>query len=479
MQAVRFLVILVLLFSGTPAMGQSAGPESTQPNILFIAVDDLKPLTGSYGDTVVITPSLDALAENSTVFHRAYVQYPVCGPSRTSMLTGLRPETNGVLDLKTRMRDINPDIITMPQLFKNAGYETAAVGKVFDPRNVDSRQVDDPASWTIPFKAVSGEVDNRTEPNFVAKSIDARSELFIDGQINKRGIALLQRMAGQDKPFFLGVGYKKPHLPFVVPKRFFDLYDRDTFELAPFQSAPAGSDASFVLSGNTELRTYWPAPSGAEEPGPYGDDITSEQQRELLHGYHAAVSFIDSLVGELLAALDETGEADNTIVVVWGDHGFHLGDHGVWGKHTTMEQAARHPLMIRVPGIDGGASDSLVEALDLFPTLAELAGLSVPDGLQGRSLVPILEDEHADIRDAAITQYRRKGAYGYSMRTQRYRYTEWVSATGKIVYRDLYDLVADPGETVNIAGRDENAALVAELASQLRTNGDGLLRLQP
>jgi arylsulfatase A-like enzyme len=479
MQNIRFLAAVVLLSIGFSVPAAPAAAEDQRPNILFIAVDDLKPLTGAYGDPVAITPSLDTLAEQSTVFHRAYVQYPVCGPSRTSMLTGLRPETNGVLDLKTRMRDVHPDIVTMPQLFKNAGYETAAVGKIFDPRNVDSRQDDDPASWSIPFKMVSGKVDNRTEPNFVAKSIDARSDQFIDGRINNRGIELLRRMAAGDKPFFLGVGYKKPHLPFIVPKRFFDLYERDSFDLAPFQSAPEHSDASYVLSGNNELRTYWPAPSGSAEAGPYGDAITEPQQRELLHGYYAAVSFIDSLVAELLAALEETGKSDNTIIVLWGDHGFHLGDHSVWGKHTTMEQAARHPLMIRAPGMPAGAADALVEALDIFPTLIELAGLTPPSGLQGKSLAPILVDKTTVIKDAAITQYRRKGAFGYSMRTDRYRYTEWVSPTGEVAYRDLYDLAEDPGETVNIADRDESAELVDDLARQLRANGNGLLWLQP
>jgi arylsulfatase A-like enzyme len=205
--------------------------------------------------------------------------------------------------------------------------------------------------------------------------------------------------------------------------------------------------------------------------------LTDEQQRELLHGYHASVSFIDSLLAELLEELEKTGQADNTIIVLWGDHGWHLGDHGMWGKHTTMEQANRVPMLIRVPGKAGAFADTLVELMDLFPTLADLAGLKAPDDLQGKSLVPVLEDATTDLGDVAISQYKRKGAYGYSMRTPRYRYTEWVMPDGRVAYRDLYDMQSDPGETENIANRPENAALLDSLAALLRENGAGLKRL--
>lgn len=446
------------------------------PNILFIAIDDLRPMGAAFDDTRALTPSIDALAAESTVFQRAYVQYPVCGPSRSSMLTGLRPESSGVLDLKTRLRDIHPDIITLPQFFKNQGYATAAVGKIFDPRNVDSRQDDDPASWTIPFKSVSGKVDRKGKPNFAAIAIDARNEDFVDGRIHERGKKLLRRMANDKKPFFLGVGYKKPHLPFTVPKRFYDLYDRDSLELEPFQEAPGRSDPAYILSGNNELKSYVPRPASADEPDAYGDELTTAQQQELLHGYFAAVSFIDELVGNLLEELEASGEADNTIVVFWGDHGFHLGDHGVWGKHTTMEQAARHPLMIHVPGQEGTINKDIVEALDLYPTLLDLTGNRIPEYLQGRSLATLLEKPTIDESSTAITMYRRLGAYGYSLRTDRYRYTEWVAPDGSVKYRDLYDMQHDPGERVNIAADPESAALLESLAALLREH-EGLGRL--
>ena len=470
------ILLAAILCSVLCTTACAAEPETSQrPNILFIAVDDLRPMGSAFGDERARTPNIDALASGASVFTRAYVQYPVCGPSRASMLTGLRPESSGVLDLKTRLRDVHPDIITLPQYFRINGYTTAAVGKVFDPRSVDSRQKDDPASWSIPFKNVSGIVDAIGDKRYAAVSIEARNEDFIDGQINERGKKLLREMAAREEPFFLGVGYKKPHLPFTVPKRFYDLFDRSSLELETFQAAPAGSNARYILSGNNELKSYFPQPVAATEPTEYGDVLTTAQQHELLHGYFAAVSFIDHLVGELLAELDATGEADNTIIVFWGDHGFHLGDHGVWGKHTTMEQAARHPLMIRVPGRDGASVQTVVEALDIYPTLLELAGFGPPVELQGKSLVPLLQG--GDEGGTAITMYRRHGAYGYSLRTDRYRYTEWVKPDGSVAYRDLYDMHDDPGEERNIAGDPELADELDSLAAILRGHGEGLLRL--
>ena len=469
-----FIVVACLL----PTIHACAAPTelTAKPNILFIAIDDLRPMGAAFGDTRALTPNIDTLAARSSVFQRAFVQYPVCGPSRSSMLTGLRPESSGVLDLKTRLRDIHPDIITLPQFFRIHGYETAAVGKIFDPRNVDSRQDDDPASWTIPFRNVSGKVDKKGTPNYAAIPVDARNEEFVDGQIHERGKKLLQQMAGDDQPFFLGVGYKKPHLPFTVPKRFYDLFDRGNLELAPFQQAPASSDPRFILSGNNELKSYVPRPASNDEPDHYGDELTAAQQRELLHGYFAAVSFIDELVGDLLGELEAVGAADNTIVVLWGDHGFHLGDHGVWGKHTTMEQAARHPLMIRVPGKDGAVNTDIVEALDIYPTLLDLTGNEIPAYLQGRSLVGLLEEPTTDESSTAITMYRRLGSYGYSLRTDRYRYTEWIAPDGSVRYQDLYDMRYDPGERTNIASDPDNAALLESLAALLRQH-EGLERL--
>lgn len=472
----RLLTVLLLAAPFQVLAGTATG--EARPNILFIAVDDLKPLTGWYGSETVKTPAFDRLASQSTVFTAAYTQYPVCGPSRASLLTGLRPESSGVMDLKTRMRDIHPNILTLPQFFRNNGYQTAAAGKVFDPRNVDSRDDDDPVSWTIPYKQSLHDADRKPEDNFAVRSIDAPPERFIDGAINARGIELMREMAGRSEPFFLAVGYKKPHLPFTVPSRFFELYDREAFGLEAWQTAPQGSDASFILMGNNEMRSYLPSPGPDGKVVEYSaEGMTEAQQRELIHGYHAAVSFIDHLLAELLAELEATGQADNTIIVLWGDHGFHLGDHGMWGKHTTMEQANRVPLMIHVPGTEGAYTSTLTELMDLFPTLAELTGLEAPGNLQGKSLVPVLQDASFDFGDVAISQYKRKGAYGYSMRTDRYRYTEWIMGDGQVAYRDLYDMQDDPGETRNIGDLPENAELMTSLAVLLREHGAGMDRL--
>ena len=473
------LIAILSLFLALAPQSLPAGESAARPNVLFIAVDDLKPLTGWYGSGTVITPALDRLAESSTVFTRAYTQFPVCGPSRASLLTSKRPEVSGVMDLKTRMRDIHPEILTLPQYFRENGYQTAAAGKVFDPRNVDSRDADDPASWSIPYKQSLHDVDRPLDVKYAVRPIDAPSERFIDGAINARGIALMEELAADERPFFLAVGYKKPHLPFTVPKVFFDLYERDEFGLEPWQEAPTGGDASFLLWNSNELRSYIPTPGPDGEVKPYPEGrLPDQQQLELLHGYYAAVSFIDSLLAELLAALEATGQADNTIVVLWGDHGWHLGDHGLWGKHTTMEQANRVPLIIHAPGKTAGNAATPVELMDLFPTLVELAGLEQPPGLMGKSLVPALDDPGTDFGVPAISQYKRKGAFGYSMRTPRYRYTEWVMPDGRVVYRDLYDLQEDPGETLNIGNLPGNAALMDELAALLRENGAGLKRLE-
>ncbi len=446
-------------------------------NILFIAVDDLKPLLGSYGNSQVISPNIDGLASQSTLFSKAYAQYPVCGPSRMSLMTGQHPETNGIMNLKDKIRDVNPDVLTLPQHFKNHGYQTAAVGKIFDPRNVESRESDDPQSWTIAYKKPVSNINEKDKR--AVKSVDAEETLFVDGNINQRGKALLKQMAKDEKPFFLAVGYKKPHLPFVAPKKYFDLYDREKLSLASHQQAPTNSNIDYLFHKNNELRGYKPTPKAGGKIVPYPKGAISEQhQKELLHGYYASVSFIDSLVGDLLAELEATGQADNTIVVLWGDHGFHLGDHGLWGKHTTMEQANHVPLIIKLPGSNSRQFHQPVELLDIFPTLTEAAGLTMPKNLQGNSLVSIVKGAPDSNSRVAISQYKRKGAYGYSMRTDQYRYTEWLTANGKVVYRDLYDLDNDPLETKNIIEAKQHVELVKQLHSMLKINGEGLNRLK-
>ncbi|WOH39437.1 sulfatase [Thalassotalea fonticola] len=454
-----------------------AAENNKQPNVLFIAVDDLKPLIGAYGNDKIITPNIDAIAAQGTLFSNAYSQWPVCGPSRMSLLTGLRPEVNGIMNLKDKIRNVNPDVVTLPQLFKQNGYETAAVGKIFDPRNVESRAKDDPVSWSIAYKAPTSFVKGKKK--LAVEIIDAPEHKFVDGNINERGKALLQQMGKSDKPFFLALGYKRPHLPFSVPKTYFDLYERNTFSLAPFQQAPTNSKAKYILNNNGEMLTYKPTPKLGEKIKPYSKKgFTEEQQRELIHGYYAAVSFVDNLVGELIFELEKTGKADNTIIVLWGDHGFHLGDHGLWGKHTTMEQANHVPLIIKVPGKKASVYQQPVGLMDIFPTLTDLAAIKTPEGLQGDSLVSAINQQSDSKQPVAISQYKRVGAFGYSMRTEKYRYTEWLSKSKKVVYKDLYDMEKDPGETVNVIDDENYKEVVVELAALLRANGQGLKRLK-
>lgn len=464
------------LFLALTAINISAAQLKT-PNILFIAVDDLKPLIQSFGTASVLTPNIDKLAQQGTVFSKAYAQYPVCGPSRMSVLTGLRPESNGIMNLKDKIRDVNPNVLTLPQHFKNNGYETAAVGKIFDPRNTTSREKEEVMSWSIPYQRPISGVKGKT--HLAVESVEADISKFVDGGILKRGKKLLQQMAEKDKPFFLAVGFKKPHLPFVAPKQFFDLYDREDFDLAVFQKAPEKGDAEFLFHKNQELRKYKPTPNTGSKMKPYPKGkLSSAHQKELLHGYFASVSFIDSLVGDLLAELEKTGQAENTIVVFWGDHGFHLGDHGLWGKHTTMEQANHVPLIIKIPGNKARRYNGPVELLDIFPSLTEVAGLDTPKNLQGISLVSLVNGKQESLDKVAISQYKRKGAYGYSMRTGQYRYTQWLSKSGKLLYSDLYDLDNDPLETINIINTSTGKSLDVELSQLLKANSAGLKRLE-
>lgn len=465
---------LSLLLGATNAMANNNDVES-KPNILFVAVDDLTTALGSYGNNEVLTPNVDHLATQGTLFTKAYAQFPVCGPSRVSVFTGQRPETNGIVNMITKMRVVRPDIITLPEYLKSHGYITAAAGKVFDLRNVDSRKGGDAPSWSIPFQVAPKIYEGKER--YAVKAIDKPNSSFSDGKINQRAKMLLNKMAKKEEPFFLAVGYKKPHLPFVAPKKFFDLYDPEQLTLANFQGLPLNANEKYLLSNSHELRTYFPdfKSKGNKKPYPKGS-ISEAHQRELMHGYYASVSYVDHMLGELLAELDKLDKRDNTIIVLWSDHGFHLGDHGTWGKHTTMEQANRVPLIISLPKQPKKTYTKPVELMDLFPTLLDLANIPTLSQLQGDSLVGILLGNKI-VNKVAISQFIRKGAYGYTMRTERYRYTEWINKKNKLIYRDLYDLETDPLEKVNIATLIKHQDLVQELSNTLSENSEGLLRL--
>lgn len=448
--------------------------ERRPPNVLFIAADDLRVELGCYGDTVVQSPNIDRLAREGMRFSRAYCQQPLCNPSRASILTGMRPTTLGICDLHTNVRVARPDVVTLPQLFTNAGWHSRDIGKIFH----NSHQPDhpgDPASWSAPeYMHYGGHgddvatIDGEVPPNMSAvprtEMRDVPDNAYFDGRIADEAVRTLREL--KDEPFFLAVGFWKPHLPFNAPKKYWDLYDPADVALPANPDAPLGCPPIALHDGIELMRTF---------PGGLADDET----RTLRHGYYAAVSYMDAQVGRLLDELDALDLDDSTIVVLWSDHGFHLGEHDLWCKNSDFELDARVPLLIRVPGQDtaGEASNALVELVDVYPTLAELCGLRPPDVLEGTSLVPVLENAHATVKDAAFTQTprpatRKKGvpptAMGCSMRTDRFRYTEWRDeATGGTLARELYDHDRDPRETVNVVDAPEFAADVRELAAAL------------
>lgn len=463
-------------------LGAAHADTPKKRNVLFLAVDDLKPALACAGDPHAKTPNLDRLAARGTVFTRAYCQQAVCSPSRSSLLTGRRPDTTRVYDLVTHFRKALPDVVTLPQHFKNNGYYAHGVGKIYHGG------YDDPPSWSVPWEGTKGRnfgpegqkvlaglkakaraagEDETKVRGLPFEAPDVADNYLNDGWTADRAIAILKSRAGRAEPFFLAVGFAKPHLPFVAPKKYWDLYDPATLPVAgpavPPQDAPR-----FAPQFGGELRQYHDIPKTGAVP--------QETARRLVHGYYAAVSYMDAQVGRVLDALKEQGLADDTVVILWGDHGWHLGDHGMWCKHTNYEQATRAALVMSVPGqkAAGQRTDALVEFVDIAPTLAEACGLPKLDGVEGYSFAPLLDDPKRPWKAAAFSQYPRGGGpgvgplMGYAIRTDRYRYVEWRRRDGgQVVARELYDHQNDPAEDRNVAGQAENRAVVERLAKQL------------
>jgi arylsulfatase A-like enzyme/lysophospholipase L1-like esterase len=490
-------------------MGPIVNPP--KPNVLFIAIDDINPILGSFGNTLIQTPNMDRLAARGMLFKNAHCQWAVCGPSRASLMTGLMPEQTGVMGfIKMRGMSANgvrdnsrgvTNIVTIPQYFISHGYETAAVGKINDNRcvgsinpdgtiNEDGSSVDDPPSWSYGFINTSGvgstsaiRTTDGQSVKLAAESVDQPASSFTDGVAATLGLARLKVLAAGNKPFFLGVGFKKPHLPFLAPKSSWDLYAHDDFTPHPFQTAMLNV-TPYTFNNITELRTSYYLEldgNGKALPLTYGI-LPDDQQKTLLHGYYACISHVDEQVGRLLDELDALGLTSNTIVVLWGDHGFHLGDHNEWGKHTNLEQATRVPFIISAPGYSGGLKTRApVGLLDIFPTLCELAGLPEPvqppnsvdlsnRPLAGRSLVPILGNPDARVQTGIMNHYG-SGTYGYAYRTERYRFTEWIDSSNVVQARELYDYETDPMETVNLAVYPEYEALMYQFSVASRSAG--------
>ncbi len=481
--------ILVLLLACV--LSNNAVSATEKPNVLFIAVDDLRPELGCYGVKEIQTPAIDVLAASGVTFHRAYCQLAVCNPSRVSIMTGLRPDSTRVWDLVTRFRETVPDVVTLPQQFKKHGYYAVSYGKIFHNPWPDNESWSEPHHWPrnsslwsdeakarlAGFKQkmrAEGKSDNAINRmrGPATEIVDLPDEQHIDGAIAEQALAAMRKLAKQDQPFFLAAGFVRPHLPFVAPRKYWELYDADTIPVAANPFLPKQSPR-FAMNTMYELRDYIDF-YGTPTPGQ--GSLTEAQQRRLKHGYYASVSFVDSLVGRLLAELETLGLADDTIVVLWGDHGWKLGEHNSWCKQTNYEIDARVPLIIRAPKAKGNgkASDALVEFIDVYPTLCDLAGIPLPMHLQGRSMSPLLSNPDQGFKQAAFSQFRRQDGkvplMGYAMRTDRYRYIEWQDRrNGEVVATELYDHEGDPGENTNIARATENRERITELSRQMWT----------
>lgn len=475
-----FALSTAVVFQSATASQQSA----VRPNILLITVDDLKPDLGCYGNRFVKTPNIDRLAGQGTVFLNNYCQQAVCAPSRMSMFTGLRPDSTRVTDLQTDLRTVLPNALTLQEYFKNNGYETMGCGKV-----MHGSKDEDPPSWSVPFmhdedlpyvygrpvpadlqyqspeihkafaqvekeniKGWKKKKDRLAELNArpATECLEVLDRAYADGAMTHWAVEQIWRRT-REKPFFLTVGFHKPHLPFVAPKKYWDLYNRAEIKPSPVQVPPQGAPA---YAGHTwgEMRAYSDIPQLGNLP--------IERHPELIHGYYACVSYIDEQVGRLLDTLRETGVLNNTIIILWGDHGWHLGDHGWWCKHTNYEQSTKAPLIISAPGFPmSRKTESMTEFVDVFPTVCELAGLPIPGKSEGKSLAPLLRDPMQTVKEFSVSQFPRGDKTGYAFRTPTHRMVLWMKNgwnskqpfdESLIDAKELYDYNRDPLETVSL-----------------------------
>ena len=473
----RFLISIALglaLLMLDPANARADDTPTGHPNILLLLVDDLKPALGCYGDPYAKTPHLDQLAARGLRFDLAYCNQAVCAPSRFTLMLGAHSTATGLYGLGHKLRRSMPEAVTMPQFFAQHGYHTESMGKIF---HIGHGNEGDPESFSVPHfhdkvieyldpASTEGGKLTREEAYFTNQKLDqirslprgaafeatnSRDEDYADGRVAAEAIKRLRAAKTRKGPFFMAVGFVRPHLPFSAPQRYWDLHDPSKFPLSPFPDHPKGSPG-IAHKRAGEIAMYSPVP-------PKNEDYTEKLKRQLVHGYYASVSYMDAQIGKVMTELDHLGLDSNTIVVLWGDHGFHLGDLGIWTKHTNYEQANRIPLVIVAPGVTakGGSTRQLAESVDLFPTLAELSGLpqpEVPQPISGKSLLPVLKDPELRVRDHAFHCYpRRGGVIGRAIRTERYRMVEWKKpgAPAKTAQFELYDYGESSVEQLNLA----------------------------
>lgn len=497
---VGVVLLLGILFSMLPkAFGQEGGASTNKSNVLFIAVDDLRSQHLRSGESRIVTPNIDRLADEGVRFLRHYVQVPTCGASRYSMLTSQRPNPsrpktygNEAFSLLSKQMPGRP--VALPRHFRHHGYRTVSIGKISHspdgrqhekttrPGTTDNLQAPPqmPKSWDKvygprgpwgtawrAFFAYAGGTSRDRGNTPATEAADVSDLGYPDGRIAKMAVAELRELRGNAQPFFLAVGFYKPHLPFTAPQRYWDFYNRSELDLASNPAPPTGIDPSVSLHDSGELF------------GGYGgvvqdDSITQAEARTLRHGYYAAVSYTDAQIGKVLDALERLNLDENTVVVLWGDHGWHLGDLGVWGKHTTYEFALRSPLVVRAPDVSnaGGTTvRAIVESLDIYPTLADLCGLPIPGRVDGESLVPHLKQSAPRGRSGgtAFGYWRMHGRWARTMRTERYRLTRWTNKKGERVQVELYDHWLDPHETKNVA--DERPMVIRRMNELMHKAG--------
>lgn len=450
---------------------------SEHPNVLMILVDDLKPTMGCYGDSLAVTPNMDRLASRGIQFDLAYCNQAVCAPSRFTLMLGSHSTSTGLYGLGSQLRQIIPDAITLPQYFASHGYRTESLGKVF---HIGHGNQGDPASFMVPHfhdkvieyldpQSTDGGKLTREEAYFTNQKLGQIRSLprgaayespnvpdtdYADGRVAVETVDRLRnaknRRENEGTPFFIVAGFARPHLPFSAPQKYWDLYQPEDLPMPVYEDLPIGAPEVAGKRGG-EITNYKPVPVDPDS------EFSQELKQNLIHGYYASMSYVDAQIGKVLDALDRFGLAEDTIVVLWGDHGFHLGDLGIWTKHTNYEQANRIPMIFAVPdlGNQGVSTKQLAESVDIFPTLVELAGLprpEVPQPIDGLSLVPVLEDPGVRIRDHAYHAYPRR-KLGRSIRTERYRLVQWLGEDQSLdqAEYELYDYRSDPRESRNLA----------------------------
>ncbi len=502
---VLLIVLITIVSCNTPKK------EVIKPNVLFISIDDLKPTLGAYGDSIAITPNIDQLASEGMTFRQTFTQVAVCAPSRASLMTGVRPDSTRVWHLGDKFRDINPNAVTMPQYFSKFGYHTVNLGKIFHNYMPDSISWDEPdlrperykqTDWLkrdgetfyinedvsrsqvikrdslLKLRPVRYADGWNTGPAWEAAPV--HDTMYYDGAQTELAKKTLTRLAKTDAPFYMGMGYFRPHLPFTAPKNYWDMYDPEEIPLAANPKVPKNAPG-WTMNSMYELRHY----DGFNHIGHPQSSYRMSQDttRILKHGYYASVSYVDALLGNLIAHMKKIGIYENTIIIVWGDHGWKLGDHNSWGKMTNYNIDLEVPMIIRYPNQEnrGAQTFEITELIDMFPSLCEIAGIDVPDYMQGTSFVPLIKDPEREWKDAAFSQFHRRPKVsadgnrymGYSINTEAYHYIEWYSwdpktgTRGELKDIELYDRKNDPSETVNISEEKSLKTVIEGLSMQL------------